>query len=517
MGYSDRKLDPATAPEAQQEKPQNKPVDRKEVEAFSKRVLKERDEKLKLIEKAFDDRIKKSSRNVSQRAIGAWEKMKNRQLREVAAFYSAKIKEFEQQAGTTSQGKETLAQELIKEAGQKAETRRIFLITLLESKIEGEHATTEEVAAIDKAVEGITQFEKQNPELEKLFEKITGKEALEESDYDKVIKILKPHDIISQDATSGAAFEATSAGILVGAMSVKEREQLVKYFMESDKKAETPQLVDALLVMGLLEEHQVTSLLKGTPYENEINQKMKQGHYKQERQRIAQARESHVQKYRGIYNENINSRFWGQKPFFGLLAMVWGTTTFALNALVSYPKGSGKGRMKRVATWMKNMTKNPYTWAGLAATAGGAEVTGTSLKTGGWFGTGPIARMLEKSDKKKDQMPELEATAHQKLEEIREAGPTPLNAYLEHGGFNTIKELRKNIIRENKKRIITIDELIKLETNPAQKQRLQQMKLIPTENEESINAKLTTVSEAAFILKIKNDEEFQEAYKKDKE
>ena len=515
MAYSDRKLGPAvsSSPSKGKEKAQSKPVNRKEVEAFTEKLLKKRDEQLEKIEEAFDKRMKKSSDKVSQRALGAWKSMKNRQLREVAAFYNTKIKAFEQRAGSGSQSRESLATELMKEAGQEAETRRVFLVSLLESKIEGEFATTEEVAAIDKAVKGLAAFEKQNPQLEELFKRITGKEKLKKTDYDEIIKILKPYDLMKQDATSSAAFEATTAGILVGSMSPKEREQLVKYFMESNRKAETSQLIDALLVMGLMEDHQATNLLKGTAYETDISKKVKDGHYKKERQRVAVAQESHIQKYRGIYNENIASRVVG-KPLFGILAMVWGTTTFALNALVSYPNGKGPGRMKRIAAWAKGMAKNPYAWAGLAAAGGGAEVASTSIKTGGWIGAGPIARLLEKSEKKKEQMPKLEATSRQKLEEIRESGPKPLNAYLENGGFKTVQELRKKIIREKTKRIITIDELIKLETNAAQKQRLQQMKLIPTESEESINAKLTTVSEAAFILKIKTDEEFQKTYKK---
>lgn len=328
--------------------------------------------------------------------------------------------------------------------------------------------------------------------------------------------MLKPYDILSQRSANTAAYEATSAGVLVGAMSSKEREELIHHFMDSERKNETPQLIDAFLTMGLLEDEQAVSLLKGTPYETEIKQKIETGHYKQERARMEQEQEKNFEKYRGIYNENIVSRVVG-KPLFGLLGMVWGVATVGLNMMVSYPKGSGPGRMKRIAAWAKNVVKNPYTWAGLAATAGGAELTSTSLKTGGWFGAGPISRMLEKSEKEDEKLPEIEKASREKLREIHDAGPKPLDAYLKNGGFETIQKLRDQIIREKKRRIITIDELMKLETSDAQRARLQQMKLIPTESQESINAKLTTISEAAFVLKIKTDQEFQKAYKKSEE
>lgn len=179
MAFSDEKLGPAkTAPEKTPEKAGEKPVSSKELEAFTTKLLKERDKQLEKIEEAFDKRMKESSEKVSQRAVGAWKSMKNRQLREVAAFYDGKIKEFEQRAKSSSKSRESIAEELISDAEQKAETRRVFLIMLLESKVKGEFVTTEEVAQIDSAIEGLSAFEQKNPQLEELFNKIVEKRDL---------------------------------------------------------------------------------------------------------------------------------------------------------------------------------------------------------------------------------------------------------------------------------------------------------------------------------------------------
>lgn len=518
MALDKGKIRPSKAPEHKEVKPPT----RKEVEAFKKKLEEDYKKQKELIEKTFDERMKESSDTVSQRAVGAWERMKAKQLADLEAFYNTQLRALKERAKTASGSREKLAESLRKEAEEWAKGRRLLLTNIMSSIMKTEHVTTEEVAEIDRAInEAINEFtayEKLHPELDDLFTRIVNKEKLKPEDYSMVVKILNPLDLTKHPTGDKTGIETTAAGLLVGAMSAEQRGELIKTFMRSGRKNETPQLIDAFITLGLITETQAENLLAGTPYLQQVQTKRESGHYERERKRITAAREKQYQKYRGIYAENINNRFWFRKPFWGALAMVWGATTFAVNAMVSYPKGSGKGRLKRVATWMGNMAKNPYTWAGLAAAAGGAEVTGTSMKTGGWVGAGPISRAIESIGEDEEKGPSIEENARKRLEEIRASGPPHLNEYLENGGFKTLQKLRTEILRERKegrqKRSINIGELLKMETDERQIRRLQALKARTPLSVQTINARFITVSEAAHILKLKTEKAFLETYKK---
>jgi len=267
-------------------------------------------------------------------------------------------------------------------------------------------------------------------------------------------------------------------------------------------------LIDAFLETGIINEEQAQKLLKGTTFADDVETKITSGHYQKAREEHAREADKHIQKYRGLYAENINNRFWFKKPFWGLLGMVWGIATFGANALVARKKGE-----KNPLKWASRVLKNPYAWAGVAATAAGAEIAATGMKTGGWVGAGPIARGLSKLGEEEKKPPSVEENVKERLAEIRESGSKTLVAYLENGGFNTIRELALDIKqKKEKKRNITIDGLLAFEKNPSQIRRLKSMKIDPFVSEETVNDQLATVSEGTAATGIKTNEAFLAAF-----
>ncbi|MBU1953666.1 hypothetical protein KKH03_01690, partial [Patescibacteria group bacterium] len=430
-------------------------------------------------------------------------------------FYNRKIEEYKK-AAPQSLDREKYAQELMEEARQKADTRRVLMETLIDSKKKGEGVTTEEVAQIDKAVNGLIEFEKTHAHLDPLLEKIAKKEKpLEKADYEAVIAILTPHDIIKDDAVSQSAFESTAAGILVGAMTPEQRVELIKVFMYGERRSETPALMDTFLGMDLISDAQARELLKGTPFEEEIVKKIESGQYRAQRKALAQQRDKDAEHYRGIYNENVVGRFMG-KPLLGLVAMVWGGATMFVNFLMARQKGEKFTTIKALGRSLKN----PRFLLGAGVAAGGLEVTGTGMKLReGWFGGGAVSRGIERIGKwaeGEEKGKTLEEKAKNVITEIKENGAPPLKSYLEKGGYMALTTLRAEIIAERaqhkKPRNIELAELIKTEKDSDQKARLQDMLALPQASRDIINDDLGMVAEAGSILKLKSNEEFLAQY-----
>ena len=505
-------LEPGANEKPQQPKPKSAP-EKRDLETVIENMTKERDEKVMLIRETFNERIAKSSNKISERAIGAWENMRNKQINGIYNFYNSKIEEFKTKAMQGWQDREALATQLMEEARQKADTRKLLLTMLIDSKKKGESVTTKEVAEIDKAASGLMEFEKTHAHLEPLITKMAKKEKpLEKSDYEAVVAILSPHDIAKEGATSAAAFEATAAGILVGAMSPEQRGELIKVFMSGNRRSETPALMDAFLGMDIITYAQARELLKGTAFEEKITKKIDSGKYNGQRADLAKQREKDTAKYSGIYNQNVVSRFIG-KPLLGLVAMVWGVATMGVNFLMARKKGEKGTTLKALGRSLKN----PRFLGGAAAAGVGLEIAGTGMKTdAGWFGGGAISRGLDKVGESTKEENTPESKAKNFIQEIKEKGSKALKAYITNGGYTSMKNLRTEIIRERSEhknpRKISLEELIKTEKDPNQKARLQAMLSLSPAERHSINLDIEKVAEAGSILKIKTNDQFLKAY-----
>lgn len=476
------------------------------------------EEKVEQIREDFEDRMKKSSPDVSERAIGKWEQLMIEQIKEVKKFYQYEIDKLKQ----ASSRREAFVGNIVEQVNEKANTRRMMILMLMESKMEGEYVTTEEVADIDESLQKITEFVKTNPRIEKTYNKINSKEKLTKEDYQVVINMIEPVDMTKISPNSPEAFRATFAGTLMGVMSMDQRKELVKQFKESNKKEHTADFVDILLRLGLLSDEDGVDLVKGTQDEQQIAQKVEKGFYKEERDRMDEARkeyraqrEQFYKQYRGKYNKNIVEKVISGKGILGIGTFVWGFLTTAINVMALKKKG------EKPHQWLGRVAKNPYVYAGLGGMAAGAEITGSNLKAGTWFGAGPVSRVVGdvlEDNEKEPEIADYKANAREQLAKVRESSPKQFIGYLEHGGFSTMQELRAKIDREKKFRSakgfplhITVEELLQMETDPEQKARLQALK---GKNEQAINKNLTITSEAAYALQISTNDAFVTEFKK---
>ncbi len=500
------------------EAPKNAPQKRlttEEKREIRAKLIEEKDKRVAELREEFEERVRRSSEKISEIAIGKWEEQMNKQLQEINEVYKAEIAKLD----AAIEPRENFKEEIIQHANDKANARKIMVVMIMERHMSGEYVTTEEVAEIDMALEKINEFQEKNPQIEQLYKKIKDEESLKESDYAQVIDMLEPRDLKTADRTSRESLRASHAGILMGAMNEDQRKELVTQFIKSEK-GDSEKFVDMMISMGYLQEQDALQLLEGSKYKDQISKKIEDGTYKKQqkemeaaRKEYQQQREQYYSKYRGNYNKNIAEKVFSGKGLIGLGGMVWGFLTTAVNVMASRKKG------EKFHKWIGRAATNPYVYAGLAGIAAGAEITGSNLKAGTWFGAGPISRGFNDLMEDKDEEPEVadyKANARNKLKEIKSNAPQSMVAYLENGGFNRIQELRAKIDREKRFRqskkmplVITIDELITMETNPAQISRLQSLK---GTNDQNRNAQLTTISEAAYILQIDTNEKFVQVF-----
>lgn len=484
------------------------------------KLIAEKDKRVAEIREEFEKRIRKSSEKISEVAIGEIEAQMNKQLIEVNKFYKEEIAKLDQHKVSVSQSFDKLSAEIIQRANDKANARKIMIVMIMERNMSGEYMTTEEAAEIDMALDKLATFQQNNPKLEKLYNKITAEETLAESDYAQVLDMLKPYDLKKANPSSTEAFQASHAGILIGAMSADQRKELVQQMIKTEK-GNPEQFVDMLISMGLMDEQTALQTLEGTKYKDDVSKKIEDGTYKKRhkemeaaRQEYHQQREAHYSKYRGQYNKNIVDKVISGKGLLGLGGMVWGFLTTTINVMASRRKG------EKMHQWLGRAAKNPYVYAGLAGMAAGAEITGSNLKAGTWFGAGPVSRVFNdvmEDDGGEPEVADYKANARSKLKEIKESAPQSMLSYLENGGYNKVQELRTKIDQEKRFRqaknmplVITVDELITMETNPDQLARLQSLK---GSNEQNRSRQLTTISEAGYILKLTTNEQFNETFK----
>jgi hypothetical protein len=472
-----------------------------------------REAKVDKVEKTFEDRISAGSVKLDEKALTRLRNLKEKQKREISEIFEKRRREFGQRIGAGSANHDALAAELIKTAAADADKRIAAIDLVIKAKTKEQYITTDEAAEIEKAVIGVEKLAGEDKKLQATAEKIFKGGTLTDEDYSYVAGILNPYDYnVQQRKDVNQAFEATSSGVLVGMMKPGQRFRLIQVFMDSPKKAESPQLIDAFLRTGILNRDQGGTLFqeavtKGIitqqQYQNDLKAKLDQGYYQQETAKFrAIIEQERNRDYRGTYSENIANRVVGA-PMLGAFAALWGSVLTLLNVWTTL---SNKEDHNKLAS----LLKNPYVYAGMGAMALGTEVaTGTMKKGAGLVGGGVVGRALDTlGESDAQQKTAVQERARGRISDIMLNSPKELVTYLDEGGFATILELRKNKIAKKEQPLITIAELAPLEQNQDQATKLNNLKTLNATSERETNIALTTVAEASSVLKIENKDAF---------
>jgi hypothetical protein len=475
------------------------------------------------VEKAFEDKIKEGSLDLEEKALVNLRDLKERQKKEIEGMFDKRLHAYQYNEGKAVSGREAIAAELVipntpaelmTSATEEAEKKVKALEKVIKAKTKEEFIKTDEVLEIEQAVMGVEKLANEDKNLRAVAEKIMDGKQLADEDYSYIVGILNPHDYeaIKQRKDIKSSFEATSSGILVGLMKPDQRIRFIEVYMDSPKKDSSAELIDAFLSTGILTRDQGEALLQKAVQKGVITQekftaefktKLDQGFYRQETEKYRQIIEQELNRdYRGHFSENIASRVVGA-PMVGGLAALWGLIETILNVWTTLGNKDDPDKLKSLLT-------NPYIYAGVGAMAVGTEVATGGLKKGtGLVGGGAVSRAIDSiGETEEDEKTAVQKRARERVSDIMQNSPKELTSYLENGGFVTVMELKKQKISRNEKPIITIEELLKIETDTGQMTRLQNMKTLTYASEDSINMSLTTIPEAAAILNVEKPDDF---------
>jgi hypothetical protein len=471
-----------------------------------------REEKVEKVEKTFEDRISAGSAALDEKALVRLRELKEKQKREISEIFEEHRREFARRISAGAANREAMATQLIRLAAADADKRIAALDLVIKAKTKEPYITTKEAAEIEKAVIGVEKLAREDRNLQATGEKIMEGRPLTDADYTYIVGIINPYDVLKQRTDIKQSFEATSAGVLVGLMKPAQRYRLIEVFMDSPKKSETQQLIDAFLRTGILtrdqgeelfEEAVSKGIISRQQYESDLKKKLEQGYYQQETAKFRQIVEQEINReYRGKFSENIANRVVG-RPMLGGFAALWGGILALLNIWTTLTN-------KYDSNKLETLLKNPYIYAGLGAVVAGTEVATSTMKKGsGWIGGGVVSEALGKLGREDEQKMAVQERAREKISDIMLNSPRPLVAYLDAGGFASVLELRKNKTAKNENPIITIDELLETEKDAAQTERLKSLKTMTATSERDANLALTTLGETSVILDLQTNVAFE--------
>ncbi len=523
--------------------PADLPEDRLDEEGkkFRKIFQEVGEKKSEEMAKVFESRISAGHPEMHEVALRKARELKDRQSSTVKILVNEERKAFENSTELTAMAnRKALAETMLKKAELAADQRIQAVTAILDRNIKGKYMVSLEVDEIHNAIEGVEKILTEHPKVQEIFDKLTkskGHDVLKPDDYQEVVRLLQPGDLKvaggngpeSAKASGGQErtkdlstnLRASSAGLLISLMNEVQRVKLIESFMTSEKKGDTPQLVESMLTTGLIEGEKAKGLMKkalelGAISEQKLvddfQKKLESGQFLKMRQQYQQQMKEHASQYQAVYARNEMNRFVG-KPLLGALVATWGAIELGISLMVA--RGTGN-------------YASPYILpATLAIVAGTEMATGTfsTPNEGGdftdrfGFGNGMFSRGLEWLTEGKSPNT-LQMNADRILKNAYMSGPTVLREYFQAGGFESMKRLRQEILAQrgktpegvNPKQAasrVTIDALLKAEDSPAQRERLESMKHLAL-NEEEMNILLGQCSEAQAVLNFKSGKQFLE-------
>lgn len=497
--------DPQKNPEKQQGniEPQKKPMDE-----ATRTVLGKFDEieteQVGIVEKMFEDKISRSK--LPEVALGDMIELKEAQKTIVRATVTRFKHDFQEQSQENISERDLLAQQLLERAKIEAESRIQRVQLVLSMLIKGDYATPEEAAALKRTLAGIEKISASDIETQQILIKLQKHAELSAEDYDHIVKMINPLDLTAKDSKPRAKFEATSAGILIGFMTGAQRYRLIQELMDSPKRGQTAEVIDAFLRTGILSIAQGEELFQiavqkkiidETEFKDTYRKRLDQGFYVDEVKKVKDAMDQEIRRMKGMYDTNMMERVTGA-PLLGAGMLLHSFFWILTNVLAA--GGDFKTMFKR----------NPYIWAALGEGALALEMTSGSIKKGSGslgIGSGWITRLCERISEKEGPLNTAKQNAYALIGDIYLNYPD-MGAYLENGGAGRILEVRNAKTgqgKQGKDLIITFDELLQSETNPDQQARLKDAnRKFPQKTEAQING----MGEALMVTEMKTQEEF---------
>ncbi len=461
-------------------------------------------EQVGVVEKMFDDRISRSK--LPEVALGDMIELKEAQKTIVRATVSRFKQEFQDRSQENISERDLLAQQLLERAKIEAESRTQRVQLVLSMLIKGDYATPEEAAALKRTLAGIEKISSSDIETQQILIKLQKHSELTAEDYDHIVKMINPLDLTAKDSKPRAKFEATSAGILVGFMTGAQRYKLVQELMDSPKRGQTAEVIDAFLRTGILTIAQGEELFQmavqkkaidETEFKETYRKRLDQGFYVDEVKKMKETMDAEIRRMKGMYDTNMMERVVGA-PLLGAGMLLHSFFWILTNVLAA--GGDFKTMFK----------KNPYIWAALGEGALALEMTSGSIKKGsGTFGIGSgwISRLCERIGEKEGPLNTAKQNAYALMGDIYLNYPD-MGSYLENGGVGRILEVRNAKTgqgKQGKDLVIKFEELLQSETNPDQQARLKDAnRKFPQKTEAQING----MGEALMVTEIKTQEEF---------
>lgn len=443
----------------------------------------QRDEALEKVNELYNKKREDLRIQKDSIAEGHLNKMVEEQRSKIREVYNQKINKLKELKGHT-------AEQLSAEAEKYSETVLENLNLALTSNITGEELTPQSVYGTRQTLEAIEAMKKENPELFTIYETLIDKGHLSDEDYKVIIKSFKTEDLISALNDPKKAFEASATGAIIAKMNKSQRIEFVKHFIESDRIAETAQMIEGILLGGFLEKGDVQEhwdeAKKQKLITPEQDKRFSETDYSKKAQELQQAVQEEIQKkYGGRYSRNMFDTYI-EKGLLPTIGMVWGGLVLILNAL---------NNRKNLGSLSTN----------ISAIAGAG-----AFLTGGYFGGGKfIADVvgINMEDKETEETPEVKK-AKESLSKLFEKKST-LQKYFANGGYKTLNQFNSQLKSNETIDSLTIDRLISLETDQDQKNRLH---ILADENKtapEVVNDSFISIFKLSKTAGFKSDEEFR--------
>jgi|GEM_PF-3402749 len=483
------------------------PVDKAKADETNKTVLEKFDEKadqnMSKIDDAFEKRI--SASKMAEIALVEVRTMKENEKRAVKSTFETFKKQYQDTKIQNLSEREELASTLLKKAESEADYRLHNIEMVLNMLVKGDYITEAEAVSLKHIMVGVERVSIEDVETQKVLTKLQERKELSDADYSLVINKINPVLLTARDAKPQENFDTTSSGILIGFMNPAQRFKLVEKYMDSPKSGQTGDLIDGFLKTGILtvaqgeelfglalQKHVVSQTQFDQIYKNQLHN----GFYVEEAKKVQEGIQKEVTRISGRYANNEFERLAGT-PMVGAAVMAHSFFWILTNVLAS---GGDFGMMLR----------NPYLWAAVGEGALALEMTTGSMKKGtGDYGIGAgwISRAIEKISEKEGDLSSVKRNAYNVMGEIYGSYPE-FGSYLENGGAQTILTLRKAKSIGGKsggELAITVDELMKAETNDRQKALLQAAQ---DHNPKVTLSQINGISEVIRVLEINSQGEF---------
>lgn len=459
-------------------------------------------QQLSKLEEAFKERTSKAA--LSETALSALKELHNRQKVAIQALY----KEYNGKINSAKTGEQKSAQALFEEVKMTTEKRINFIQYMFNVVGKNNKFSEEDIFYLQRMIGGVEEMLKASPEIQRVYQRLVDKNDLNSDDFAIVISIFNPNeipvDIKALDPQK--TLEATSAGLLITLMRSDQRMNFVREFMKSGRKSETAEVIDKLILSGILpmvqgeklfEEAINSGIIDKETFHTKYESRFTSGFYVEKINELEKTISDAIGELKKQYAENPLNRFFGA-PMVGFAGVLYS----ALWLLSNLMAGNG--------------LKSPFTWASLGSGAVFYEMmTGSSRKGAPWHGMGHgsiskgIEWALRKSGDRSAENDE-QKIIFTNFSRFYSNMPASLREYCNGGGIKTVLDLKRKKINNHQPLAITPEELLAEEQSEKLKSCLSELhKNFPQKSIEYVN----TIAEFCSVLNIDRQSVFDQKIK----